>query len=636
MKIPLEHLCAALIPPGGKISPGAGELEVPQEIEALARQGDRVSELLVRSAAWSLEFSAFFSPKGRRLSSLSPDEAADHVVSLSDKGGMLGSSVQLLRHLIEASYTAHPPIRSALGVGPAPTSDLGPPPPPLPVLPHASVGVKVRRECDVCIVGTGAGGAPAAKVLAAAGLKVLFLEEGGAYNRADFSGPPLQRMARHYRGGGLLTTLGRPIVSVVEAMAVGGTTVFNSGSCFRPPPEVVRQWSRDLHLPSLTPESLAPYLDRAEQTLGVGTPTWDILGGNARTLKDGAIALHHPDHGIIPRPAPGCRGSDECVIGCPRDAKRSMALSYVPQALALGAQIMAGATVHRIRREGGSGGSWVVAATLRDPRTQVSAGTLEVRARYVVVAAGALHTPLLLPRVGDRSSRGHRGRHLRLHPSFEVAGEMPQEVKGWEGVLQSYFVRESDERILLEATFQPRGILSTAGLLPVAGQAYKEYLPSVSRWAIVGGMVSEDTEGKLIAETSGRPWMLYDLLASDVQRIHKAMLLSARLLFSAGARKVFLPVGGGRVVDSPGDLDRLPVPERDKLHLFAFHPLGTARMAGDPELGAVDERGIVWGTEGLGVSDASILPGSPHVNPMISIIALAERNAELWQKEWKA
>ena len=634
---PLEKIADTLIPPGGFVQSGAINEGVPQEIERLLLDADPISRSLVHGAVWAVDLSAFFSSHGARLSSLPARAAEEHLTSMGAQGGIPGALVQLLRHLIEGAYTSRDSVRTALGIRGPPLSDLGPLAPRLPTQSIAEVSVAANRDCDVCIIGSGAGGAPAAKVLAASGLRVLILEEGNPYNRADFRGPPLARMARHYRGAGLLTTLGRPVVSLVEASAVGGTTVFNSGSCFRPPDTVVRRWASDLALHSFSPERLAPFFERAEKTLGVGIPTWDILGGNARAMKKGADALGLREHGVIPRPAPGCRGSDECVIGCPRDAKRSMALSYLPEALARGARIISGCRVRNVRpiREGKF--RWEVRARFGGGKGESSPGAnVAVRARWLVVAGGALHTPTLLSGRGLRRSRSHCGRHLRIHPSFEVAGEMSEEVHGWEGVLQSYFIRGDDPKILLEATFQPRGILSTAGLTPRIGREYKDYLSLLHRWAIVGGMVSEDSEGQLITETSGHPWISYSLNPGDIERIREAMALSARVLLAAGARHVFLPIGAGRSIDRPGDIagfEADPLP-RESLHLFAFHPLGTARMAGEADLGMIDDRGLVWGEDGLAVSDASMLPGSPQVNPMISIIGLAERNAELWAKEW--
>jgi choline dehydrogenase-like flavoprotein len=93
------------------------------------------------------------------------------------------------------------------------------------------------------IVGSGAGGAPVARELARAGWSVAVVEEGDAVGREDFTGSDLDRMARLYRDGASTTTVGRPAVLVPIGRAVGGTTVVNSGTCFRTPDHVVAGWA---------------------------------------------------------------------------------------------------------------------------------------------------------------------------------------------------------------------------------------------------------------------------------------------------------------------------------------------------------------------------------------------------------
>src|SRR3954462_7823279 len=80
---------------------------------------------------------------------------------------------------------------------------LGPPedPPPRTIDP-VDVSADTDVECDVCIVGSGAGGGVAAAVLAQAGLDVVVLEAGDYYSEKDFDGDELNGFGRLYLGGG--------------------------------------------------------------------------------------------------------------------------------------------------------------------------------------------------------------------------------------------------------------------------------------------------------------------------------------------------------------------------------------------------------------------------------------------------
>lgn len=635
----LEAVSRALVPPGGSFSPGAEDLGVVPRILEMSDEMDPTSAGLVRLMLRVLELAPVFGPFGRRFSRLSPPEADRFILDAQGGEGLASTAVWLMRLLTEANFIAAPSVLRELDIRREPLYNDPPVPParpPVPTRGPAQVPSGAIPDVDAVVIGSGAGGAPAAAVLAEAGWKVAVLEEGPAVSRADFDDAAIRRIGRYYRYNGIYFTLGKPMVQISFAGSVGGTTVFNSGSCFRPPDPTLRKWAKELHLPSVAPEAIAPEFDRVLQFMQVAEPRADILGRNAEVTQRGARALDPPlRHGVIPRPAPGCRGSDECVLGCPTDSKRSMALSYLPRAVAAGATIYSRVRVERIRPGPGGAARWVVQGRWIDPVTRRPTGTVSVRCRHAIVAAGALHTPYLLPSVGDRHARAHRGRHLRVHPSFDVAGDFPEEIRGWKGVLQSYFVDDYDHGVLLEATFQPRGMLSTAGLTPYAGSKYKEFFPRLPHLAIMGGLVMDESEGRLGPFLFGRPWALYDMNEADLRKVGRGLALSGRVFFAAGATRVFLPLHGGLEVRKASDLDRYerePPPATD-LHLLAFHPLGTARMAGEPELGAVDPTGTVWGAPGLHVCDASMLPGSPSVNPQISIITLAERHAAAWVKQ---
>lgn len=633
----LQTVARALVPAGGSFGPGAVELGVPDLILAMEDDMDPVSRLVVGALLGAIELAPIYRGPGRRLSHLTPEQAEEFLSHAVSQGTMRPMAAWLLRLLVEANFVSTEAVQAHLGIVHEPMFQDPPVPPPRPppaTTSYPGLAAGTELEVDACVVGSGAGGAPAAALLAEAGWKVAVLEEGPPVSRADFRGSAIGRIGRYYRSNGIFFTLGRPLVQISYASSVGGTTVFNSGSCFAVPAPTLEKWAKASELPGLAPGPMAPYFDRVFKFLQVAPSRPEVVGKNGEVLERGARALGLDHHGIIPRPAPGCRGSDECVIGCPTDAKRSMALSYLPRAVAAGARLFARVRVVGVKAGPGGGRRWRVLGQVLDPATRQPVGRVTVHCRHVVLAGGALHTPYLVPPVGSREARKHLGRHLHVHPSLDVGGELPEEVRGWRGVLQSYYVEDYAHGVLLEATFHPRGLLSTSGLTPFTGARYKSFLPRLSHLALIGALVMDETEGRLGPYLAGRPWVTYNMVPADLAKVGRAIALSGRLLFAAGASRVFVPLDGGREVRRVEELETLEshAPPPESLHLLAFHPLGTARMAGTPELGALDGFGSLWGAPGLHVSDASMLPGSPSVNPQISIMALAERNAEAWVK----
>src|SRR3954454_21335595 len=236
------------------------------------------------------------------------------------------------------------------------------------------------EECDVAIVGPGAGGAACAAILAEAGLDVVVLEAGPYMDSASYPDEPLAALKALYRDGGLTIAEGRPAIPTPVGRAVGGTTVINSGTCFRAPDEVLAGW-RDEHGIDWATELASDYAE-AEEIMWVRPVDPERMGRNGQLLREGAEALN-AKHAPLRRNAGGCHQCSSCPSGCRLDAKRAMHVSYLPRAVAAGARVRAGVDARRVVFDGDR-------ATGLDCVTQVNgrARPYRVRARRAVVAAG--------------------------------------------------------------------------------------------------------------------------------------------------------------------------------------------------------------------------------------------------------
>ena len=465
---------------------------------------------------------------------------------------------------------------------------------------------------EVVVVGSGAGGAFAARELARAGRDVLVVEEGERWttDRIRATGP-VERFAGLYRDGGATVALGLPPVALPIGRAVGGTTVVNSGTCYRPPRDVVEIWHRDHGLTLAEPSALAARLDDVEATIGVARAPDEVLGNNARLALAGAAALGW-EASPLRRNAPGCAGSCQCALGCPRAAKSGVHLNALPEACAAGARIVARLRVTRVLVDAGH----ATGIEARDADGRL----VRIQAPLVVVAAGAAETPALLRRSG-LGGHPRLGRGLSIHPALGVAGTFDEPVHAWRGVLQSVGIEEHHptDGILIEATATPPGMGSM--ILPGAGAALLERMGRGAHVATLGGMVDDAPSGIVLG--SRRPRIVYRLARDDGRRLVRAAGLMAQALLAAGAREVELGGGAPTVRDVAALPDALEHIDVRRLHLAAFHPTGTAAAGDDPARHPVDAAGALRGARGVLVADASILPRCPGVNPQLSIMALA-------------
>jgi choline dehydrogenase-like flavoprotein len=464
--------------------------------------------------------------------------------------------------------------------------------------------VKRTLEADFCIVGAGGGGAVAAAELAEGGASVVVLEQGPRHDADDFTAHPPQMLARLYRDAGQTMTIGSPPILLPLGQGLGGTTLVNSGTCFRTPANVLQRW-RDEYGLEIDRPAIDACFDRVEHSLSVAEVTPELAGANAAVARRGAERLGW-SHGYLRRNARGCVGSGVCVFGCPTSAKQHTGITYIPRAERAGARVLTGADVRELSRERGRV-SGVVARMSDGSR-------LEVRASEVVLACGAIHTPLLLARNRIAGGSGQLGRNLSLHPATAAFALMDEDVNMARGVPQSFYVDEfAGEGLMFETVAGPPAYAAMS--LPLRGERHARAMAGYARLAQLGLMVSDSSRGS-VHSLGGRPVIRYSLDAADLARIRIGLQRIEQLFRAAGASEVYLPPGVAPSVARARDL-----------RLMAFHPLGTARADARPTHGVTDGRLAVHGLRGLRIADGSVVPSALGVNPQLTIMALATRLA---------
>jgi choline dehydrogenase-like flavoprotein len=475
------------------------------------------------------------------------------------------------------------------------------------------------EECDVVVVGSGAGGAVAAATLAEAGLDVVVLEAGQHYDRDSYPSDHLDAIAELYRDGGLTIAEGRPPIPVPVAKVVGGTTVINSGTCFRAPEPVLDEWQRRFGI-SWAGEMAADYAE-AEDFLRVQQLDPETMGRNGQLAMEGAAAIG-ASGAPIHRNAGSCVQCSSCPFGCEIDAKRGMHVSYLPRAVAAGARIRAGVQVNRVLVEDGRAVGVGCSTRAGGGRSR----PFTVRARRAVIAAGgAFGTPELL----QRSGLGGRqvGRNFHMHPACWVGARYEQEVRGWDGVMQSYYVDEWEPQgILLEATFTPLAF-GGAWLLG-AGESHQRAMLDFGHVGSIGVHLCDRSSGRVGLGSEGSLRASYKLRRDDADRLAHGIARAAEIHFAAGATEVYPNIARVGVL-KPGDLVGFEATsfKPSELRLEAFHPMGTARISADEREGVCAPDGSVNGTRDLYVADASLFPTSVGVNPMMTVIAFSKQVA---------
>lgn len=497
----------------------------------------------------------------------------------------------------------------------------------------------LELECEVLVIGTGAGGAAAAYELASRGHAVLMLEEGDFHRRSSFTGRPARAYREMYRDHGLDMTLGNVNIPVFAGRAVGGSTVINSGTCYRAPESTFASWRDGMGLPAeFSSSGLAPYYERVERMLQVAPADPLHLGAIGPIVRRGAERLGLR-HGPLQRNAPDCDGQGICCFGCPTGAKRSTDVSYVPEALKRGAQLITAARVRTIELVAGRarGATAVLGGDTRargnGDRAASGAGRrprLVVRAEAVVVAGGALMTPLLLRRSGACLSSGALGKNLSIHPASKVMALFDERIDQWQGIPQGYQIDHfADDGLMFEGGSLPFDVAALA--VPWTGHRYTELMERYPHLATFGFMIKDTSRGEVRPGIGGTPLVLYTMNREDVAKMQRGVELLCEVFLAAGARRVLPLVAGCDEVNGPVDLERLKARQiqAGDLDVAAFHPLGTCRIGVDPRSSCLGPDHQAHDVAGLYVCDGSAIPSSLGVNPQMTIMAMSLRAAEL-------
>jgi choline dehydrogenase-like flavoprotein len=170
-------------------------------------------------------------------------------------------------------------------------------------------------KVQVLIIGSGAGGATSAAVLAENGFEVVVLEEGERHPITDYGQAPTQSMQKLYRNKGLMPVMGSVPIGYVEGRCLGGSTEINSGFWHRLPPEFLMRWQARFNLVDFTLEALEPHFNWAEETLMVQDRqgNWPM---STQVFQRGVEAMQWSAQEVR-RAAADCVNTNVCPSGCP-------------------------------------------------------------------------------------------------------------------------------------------------------------------------------------------------------------------------------------------------------------------------------------------------------------------------------
>jgi enediyne biosynthesis protein E9 len=530
----------------------------------------------------------------------------------------------------------------------------------------------MTERVDVCIVGSGFGGSIAAWRLAelyqAAGQdpSVLVLERGVRKDQPDFrQSMDIGHLSDCYaliQGEGQSGIKGSNAQVVVANLVGGGSNLYLAAS-LRAPSEIFER--RD-HRPDDGPDrrmwpaeisraSLDPYYGRAEAGLRVNQPSWDQVSKSgglwAATLDR---AGHTCDRVPLAINQQRCVDAKWCHTGCIFGAKNSLITNYLASAERAGVEVRPQIEVNEIRQSSLRPWRYLVKAKQVDPDTkQQGAAITDIECKVLILAAGAMGTPVILMRSKQSgalpSLSSHLGKHLGVNGDHVAAIEYDDESKvrdllglpGYADFFKGkpittmsydwYAGRPGHQYDGTRFTLQEIYLSQLTNFLyddgrgngeepSFWGREKKRSIATWSRHIEILAMVEDTSDGTFYLPPPGGGDFIRSspgpvgigLFDYDLSEQSNAVREAA----NDAIRDVLSSAGLGRFLKLS-----------ETRGAYAAHPLGGCRMADSADLGVVDHRCEVFGYEGLFCMDSSSIPTSLGVNPSLTISAVCERAA---------
>lgn len=504
-------------------------------------------------------------------------------------------------------------------------------------------GGKWELSADVVVIGSGAGGAVASAELSKNGWNVILIEEGSYFTPAQFNGDEFLSNARLYRDAGFVLSEEQTL-NIVQGRTLGGSTTVNWQTSLYPPHYVTEEWEKRFGLKDYSKEKMNPYIEEIHARLGVHQVLEKLINKNNSVLRSGGEKLGlHPE--VLPNNNRGCHGLGRCGLGCPINAKQSMFLTFIPDALEYGARVITNMRAVKIK-DGKI--KTVVAEFTPDPYDSYPdeiIKELEIKAPVVIVSAGAIEGPALL----QRSGLGNQwvGRNFKVHPTSTIFAHFEEEINMFSGPPQSIVIKDGHNQEnsgygfwLETAPYRPA--IATS-LMPFYGKQQFAVMQNYKNLHAGIVLVRDGADGETNARVEwklGKRKVYFEITPTDGRNLLRGLKMLAEVQVAAGAKELIFPFTRMKTpykVEKNSNFDWILKESitTGSINIASAHPHGSIQAADSADKGAIDPNFELYGHKNIFVMDASVIPTGLSVNPQITTMSLSLRASRTLAAEKK-
>lgn len=489
-------------------------------------------------------------------------------------------------------------------------------------------------QAEVCVIGSGCGGATVAKRLAEQGHDVVILERGGYYPTASFDQDELNMNAKLSENRSLKTSADGG-TALLSGYNVGGASVHYWADSYRTPHDRLQLWADRYGVAGHMEQDLAGAWDELTKVLHVHPAQDEYFNRMNQLVRDGAAKLGWSGH-RVPQARHYCQKSGHCMQGCLYEAKKSQLVTHIPRAIELGTRLYADVRADRLIMNDGKVQS--LEASVMDRRSNRPSGVkLTVTAKAFVVAAGGYHSAAFLMRNGFSDTLPQLGEGFAFNPSPMVHARYDEDIVLWRNIPAAFGVDEfrvarydgkgeyvEGGYLLMPNQLQP-GLLAAG--IPLLGDEHAGWMRDMRRIGSTIGWIDDhpDELGRISLHADGTPKVEYPFGTITTAMLRDLVKKQVRLHLACGAKETIVAGGQALRIRDMRELskvDELKV-RAGSLTMGAPHPSGGCVMGRNEQDSVVDSSHRVHGMSNLFVADSSVFPTSVSVDPSFTIMGFS-------------
>ena len=293
----------------------------------------------------------------------------------------------------------------------------------------------------------------------------------------------------------------------------------------------------------------------------------------------------------------------------------NLALTYIPEAIKKGLNLLTESKVVKVFKEGNSIGI----------KIKKNSNLTSLYCEKLYIAAGAIQSPFIILKNGLNNKAG---RKISFHLNYKIGAFFDEKINAENGTIHTINIDhyKSEGFSLVPANFKKPYFFSS--FPNFSNDQINSLEKDIDKCALYTTEIRIKGKAKILSGLTPDPIVKYQLEDNDLIKIKKSLKVFCEILLEAGAKEIFLAYNKKPIIKNSNDIKNL-VDEFDskEMSYVCAHTMSSCNMSNNRD-GIVDENGYLKNHQNIVVADNSILPESIGDSPQLTTMAFVHKIME--------